>query len=57
MTVKDYEIQKLRGENEMLREELTHIVNSMKICRFCKFLHADCTPSGHDCRPEWRGEK
>lgn len=57
MTEKDREIQRLRGENEMLREEIDHIIQSLKICRFCKNLHEDCTPNGHDCRPEWRGEK
>lgn len=55
MTEKDREIQRLRGEVEMLREELRNVVQSFKICRYCKHMDADCTPSGHSCNPEWRG--
>lgn len=57
MTAKDKQIQDLRRENEGMREELRMIVESFKMCRYCKLLHADCTPGGHSCKPEWRGEK
>lgn len=54
MTEKDNAIYALRGENEMLREQIKNMVQSFKICRYCKFMDAECTPSGHDCLPEWR---
>ena len=55
MTRKDKEIQELRRENAGLREELKLIVESLRICRYCKYLDADCVPRSKDCRPEWRG--
>ena len=45
----------LEMENEGLREELKTVVESMKICRYCKYLDADCSPSSPQCKPEWRG--
>lgn len=57
MTVKDLTIQTLRLENEGLREELQQIVQALQICRFCKYIHTDCTPGSRFCVPEWRGLK
>ena len=54
MTAKDKLIVELRRENAGLREELQQIVEAMKLCRYCKSLAADCSPTDHDCRPEWR---
>lgn len=54
MTPKDKQIQELRGEVEVLRQQIQNMVQSLKICRYCKHMDADCTPSGHDCHPEWR---
>ena len=55
MTVKDKTIQDLRRENEGLREELSMIVECCRLCRFCEYLDADCTPTEYECKPKWRG--
>ena len=57
MTRKDKEIQDLRRENQGLREEVKLIVESLRICRYCKYLDADCVPRSKGCHPEWRGLK
>lgn len=55
MTAKDKEIQELRRENAGLREELALIVESMRVCRFCKHSNGNCSPTGRECSPEWMG--
>ena len=64
MTPKDKQIQEqrqrivqLEAENAGLREELSEIVEAIKICRHCKNLKNACIPGGKVCKPEWRGEK
>lgn len=57
MTGKDIEIAKLRRQNEKLKTDLVFALkNPMQGCKVCKFCDADCSRSGQDCRPEWRGE-
>ncbi len=57
MTGKDIEIAKLRRQNEKLRADLAFALkNPMQGCKVCKFRDADCSRSGQDCHPEWRGE-
>lgn len=36
-------------------EEMHELVEALKVCRYCKNMGKDCTPSGHECEPEWRG--
>jgi len=55
MTETDAEMQSLRAENKMLKSAISSYVESNKLCRFCKYLDADCTPTGKGCRPQWRG--
>lgn len=49
--------KELKQENEGLREEIRLIVESMRVCRYCKHLDADCSPGTATCKPEWRGLK
>ena len=55
MTEKDAEIQDLRREVKRLRESLNEFVKLYRCCRLCKFVDADCSPTGQECRPEWGG--
>lgn len=55
MAEKRKTMQELQRENEGLREELKTIVESLYICRYCKYLDADCVPRTKSCNPEWRG--
>lgn len=57
MTLKDKRIQDLRREVEGLKEELSYAVECCRICRLCKHMDEDCTPTGNECRPEWRGKR
>lgn len=56
MTEKDKIIQDQRQRIAGLEEELELIVSCLKLCRFCKSLDADCSPSDISCKPEWRGK-
>lgn len=55
MTEKDRIIQKQTTRITLLERELQLIVESCQICRFCKYLDADCSPATTTCKPEWRG--
>lgn len=55
MTEKDKEIQDLRAENQRLKRQIEDYVCEFRVCRFCKFVHADCTPTGGECHPKWGG--
>ena len=55
MTPKDKTIQELRRENAGLREELALIVESCRLCRYCQHSNGNCSPTGRECSPEWRG--
>ena len=56
MTQKDRIIQEQQQRIIGLEEELKLIVESCRLCRFCKYIDADCTPCTHECKPEWRGK-
>lgn len=55
MTEKDRIIQKQTTHIARLEHELQLIVESCQICRFCKYLDADCSPATTTCHPKWRG--
>lgn len=57
MTKKDKELQDLRRKVRGLEEELTLAVECCRICRLCAHMGEDCSPTGAECRPEWRGYK
>lgn len=50
-------IQELRLRVKGLEEELTLAVEACRICRLCKYAKRSCTPTGRECRPQWRGLK
>lgn len=54
MTEKDKELQELKRRVCVLENALNELVEDVKACRYCKYLDADCSPTG-ECRPEWRG--
>ena len=45
----------LREENKRLREQIEAYVGEFRVCRFCANVHADCSPTGGECKPKWRG--
>lgn len=55
MTEKDRIIQKQSTRIALLERELQLIVESCQICRYCKYLDADCSPATTTCHPKWRG--
>jgi hypothetical protein len=55
VTKKDKELQDLRQRVRGLEEELTLAVECCRICRLCAHMGEDCSPTGAECRPEWRG--
>ena len=55
MTEKDKELQELRAENKRLKEQIEAYVGEFRVCRFCMHVHEDCSPTGGECRPKWRG--
>lgn len=55
MTEKDKEIQDLRKTVTDSEKVIRVMVESYRICRFCKYLDADCTPFDMSCHPEWNG--
>ena len=56
MGPKEKQIRELEQEVLGLREEISEIVESMELCRFCRNLDGDCVPGTMTCRPEWRGK-
>lgn len=57
MTRTDKTIQDLRQRVRGLEEELELAVECCRICRLCVRLGEDCSPTGPECRPKWRGYK
>lgn len=56
MTQKDKVIQELTAENKQLKARIEAYVREFKVCRFCAYLDADCSPTGKTgCHPKWRG--
>jgi hypothetical protein len=56
MTVQDRKIQDLKQQVRGLQEELRMAVEACRICRLCSFRDEDCSPSGPECKPKWRGD-
>ena len=54
MTSKE-QIQKLKEENERLRELIERYVGEFRVCRWCLHKHEDCSPTGPECNPKWGG--
>lgn len=57
MTLKDKKIQDLRRRVLGLEEEIRLAVEACRICRLCRHADEECTPTGNECRPEWRGRQ
>lgn len=55
MTDKDLEIQHLKDENRRLKRQIEDYVCEFRVCRWCKNIHADCSPTGGECHPKWGG--
>lgn len=55
MTREQKTIADLRQRVRGLEEELTLAVECCRICRLCAHLGEDCSPTGDECKPEWRG--
>lgn len=49
------EVDVLREENTLLRHKIGEYVCENHLCRFCAYLHADCSPNDDSCVPIWRG--
>lgn len=54
MTSKE-QTQKLKEENERLRELIERYVGEFRVCRWCLHKHEDCSPTGQECNPKWGG--
>ena len=48
-------IRELEEDNRRLKRQIEEYVCEFRVCRFCKNLHKDCTPTGGDCTPKWCG--
>lgn len=49
------QIEQLKEEKEKLLRRIDAYVNEFRVCRFCANIHEDCSPTGNDCIPKWRG--
>ena len=47
--------KELMRENEQLKEQIDAYVREFQVCRFCSGVHENCTPTGGNCHPHWRG--
>lgn len=49
--------RQLEEENRQLKRRIDGFVYEFRVCRMCKNLHKDCTPSPTDssCVPKWGG--
>ena len=45
----------LERENARLMRQIEGYVCEFRVCRFCAHIHEDCSPTGGNCRPKWRG--
>ena len=49
------ELKGAEAINEKLRRRIEDFVCEFRFCRWCKNLHGDCTTTGAECNPKWRG--
>jgi len=49
------QIKDLQTENARLNERIQAFVEEFRLCRFCKNIHADCSPTDGSCEPRWYG--
>ena len=47
--------EELENENRQLKESAERYVREFRVCRFCKFKHADCSPTDGSCTLAWGG--
>ena len=52
LTVKCRELEE---ENRQLKRRIEAYVCEFRVCRFCKNLHNDCSPTDNSCVPKWGG--
>lgn len=43
------------SENIRLKRQIEAYVCEFRVCRMCKHLHNDCTPTDGECHPKWGG--
>ena len=47
--------RELEEENRILKRKIEAYVCEFRVCRMCKNLHKDCTPTDANCVPKWGG--
>lgn len=47
--------RELEEENRQLKRQIEGYVCEFRVCRMCRNLHKECTPTGGDCTPKWGG--
>ena len=52
LTVK---VRELEEENRRLKRQIDGYVCEFRVCRFCKNMHSDCSPTDGSCYPRWGG--
>ena len=57
MTEAEYQVRvkDLQAENQRLREKVDSFVAEFRLCRMCKNIHGDCSPTDNSCEPRWYG--
>lgn len=45
----------LTEENRRLKRQIEAYVMEFRVCRLCKNMHSDCSPSDGSCFPRWGG--
>ena len=45
----------LERENARLKKQIEQYVCEFRVCRFCKNMHSDCSPTDGSCYPRWGG--
>ena len=48
-------VTELENEVTRLRKQIQDYVLEFRVCRFCAEIHGDCSPTGGNCHPKWRG--
>ena len=57
MTEAEYQkqIKDLQTENARLSERIQAFVEEFRLCRMCRNIHGDCSPTDGSCEPRWYG--
>lgn len=43
------------AHGQLMQDLIFALAHPMECCKVCKFRDADCSRSGQNCKPEWRG--